>query len=88
MSEFIHGALTLGYLVAALFFVRFWRASHDRLFVFFAIAFTVLALNRFDVSVRGITEEIGTPFYWIRLIAYLIILAGIVDKNVRRSPSA
>ena len=36
-SLLISGALTMGYLVAGLFFYRFWRESRDRLFLLFLI---------------------------------------------------
>jgi hypothetical protein len=83
MNEFVHGALTACYLVIALFFLRFWRRSSDRLFLWFAIAFAILAVNRFSVSARQLTDEVGSSFYWIRLAAYLVILAAILDKNLR-----
>ena len=84
MSEFVHGALTIAYLVIALFFLRFWRRSSDRLFLWFAVAFAILGANRLSVSVRQLPDEVGTSFYWIRLAAYLVILGAIVDKNLRR----
>ena len=31
MIEFLSGAVTLGYLVAAAFLLRFWRKTSDRL---------------------------------------------------------
>ena len=37
--DFLSGAVTLGFLVAATFFLRFWRRTHDRLFIAFAAAF-------------------------------------------------
>jgi ABC-type Fe3+-siderophore transport system permease subunit len=46
MTPFILGATALASLVAALFFLRFWRDTRDRLFCFFAIAFGIDALHR------------------------------------------
>ena len=46
MIEFFSGAVTLGFLVAAGFFVRFWRKTADRLFLAFAFAFVLFALNQ------------------------------------------
>jgi hypothetical protein len=43
---FLHGATSMGSIVAALYFLRFWRDTRDRLFVLFSVAFAVLALNR------------------------------------------
>ena len=37
--DFLAGAITLGYLAASLFFIRFWRNTGDRLFIAFGVAF-------------------------------------------------
>ena len=81
MTDFIHGALTTGYLVAGLFFVRFWRDTRDRLFALFAAAFWLLALQRCLISLSAGPEEDRVHFYLIRLAAYLLILGAVVDKN-------
>ena len=39
LYEFMLGGLVMGCFVAGLFFLRFWRKTHDRLFAIFAIAF-------------------------------------------------
>ena len=41
MIEYLAGAVTLGFAVAALFFLRFWRRTGDRLFMAFAAAFAL-----------------------------------------------
>ncbi|HEY4640808.1 MAG TPA: DUF5985 family protein [Thermoanaerobaculia bacterium] len=77
MILFLSGVLTMGYLVAALFFLRFWRQTRDRLFGWFAAAFFILALHRvFVVSMPD--SELG---YVVRLLAFVVILAAIWDKN-------
>ncbi len=83
MTLLISGALVLGYLVIGLFFLRFWSASRDRLFVLFALAFGVLAVQRFALSVTQETMEDQTVFYLMRLAAFVIIIIAIVDKNRR-----
>lgn len=77
----ISGALTLGYLMAGLFFYRFWRESRDRLFLLFAVAFTILALQRFGLSIDDQHEERRMLLYFLRLAGFLLILAAILDKN-------
>lgn len=77
--DFIKGAIAMGLLIGAGFFVRFWRETHDRLFVFFAVAFLMMAINR-----SLVTEDTLWPFA-LRLVAYTIILIAIVDKNLRRT---
>lgn len=77
---FLSGALTMGYLVAALYFLRFWRDTGDRLFVYFATAFGLFAAQR--MMPLG-TADFEPQSYAIRLFAFLLILVGIVDKNAR-----
>ena len=45
MKFFVWGVLAMGSLVPALFFLRYWRSSRDRLFAFFAVAFGLMALS-------------------------------------------
>ena len=81
MIEFLSGAVTLGYLVAAGFFARFWRKTGERLFVAFAIAFVVLALNQALAQWLGAADERVAYTYLLRVLAFLLILAAIIDKN-------
>jgi hypothetical protein len=83
MGDFLMGAITLGWFVAALFFVRFWRQTRDRLFLIFAISFVILAVTRIVMVVLNLPDNEHTVLYWLRLAAYLLILTAIVDKNLR-----
>ena len=84
MIEFMSGALTLGFIVAALFFLRFWRRTRDRLFLAFAIAFGLLALNQALAQWLGAADERVGYTYLLRVIGFVLILAAVVDKNVSR----
>lgn len=81
MSDFISGVLVLAYLVAAAFFVRFRRETGDRLFLFFAVAFGLLAVQRSALAASALLPLEPVWYYVLRLAAFLLILAGIVDKN-------
>ena len=83
MTEFVSGILVAGYLVAALFFLRFWAQSRDRLFALFAAAFGLLAIQRFALTVTGAPIEEQTLFYVLRLIAFAVNALAIIDKNRR-----
>ena len=85
MIEYLSGAVTLGYLVAALFFARFWKRTRDRLFVAFAIAFVLLALNQALAQWLGAADERVGYTYLLRVLGFVLILAAIVDKNLRRT---
>jgi hypothetical protein len=87
MDLFSAGAITLGYAVAGLFFLRFWRDTRDRLFLLFALAFFVLSANRVGAAWLGSpAEPPGYHVYWIRFAAFALILVAIIDKNRQRGP--
>ena len=82
MIDFLAGAVTMGCIVASAFFVRFWRKTADRLFLAFAAAFGLLALNQVLAAILEAGDE-RTPFvYVLRVLAFILILLAIVDKNV------
>jgi len=83
MTAMVSGALVPGYLVAALFFARFWTQSRDRLFALFAAAFSLLAIQRLALAASGAPIEEQTLFYVLRLIAFGVIAFAIIDKNLR-----
>lgn len=85
MIEFLSGAVTFGYLVAALFFARFWKKTGDRLFIAFAVAFVLLALNQALAQWLGAADERVGYTYLLRVLGFALILAAIVDKNLSGS---
>ena len=87
MIEFLSGAVTMGFLVASGFFMRFWRRTADRLFLAFALAFLLLALNQalaqwFDAA----DERLGYT-YLLRVLGFVLILGAIIDKNLAQGGS-
>jgi hypothetical protein len=80
--EFLSGAVTLGYLVASGFFMRFWRKTADRLFLAFALAFLLLALNQSLAQWLGAADERLGYTYLLRVLGFVLILVAIVDKNL------
>jgi uncharacterized membrane protein HdeD (DUF308 family) len=75
------GAIAMAGAVAGLFFLRFWRDTRDRFFLFFAVAFFIDAINRVVLALDKYSEETEPFFYLVRLLSFVIILAGIADKN-------
>lgn len=84
MIEFLAGALTLAYVVASVYFVHFWRRTADRLFLAFAAAFALLALNQLAVFALGVGDERYNYAYVLRVLGFVLILVAIVDKNLGR----
>ncbi len=83
MRDFIWGTLTMACAVIALHFLRYWRTSGDRLFVFFGVAFAVMAVNWLSLAIVDPRIEGRHYLYFLRLAAFLLIIIGIVDKNRR-----
>ena len=83
MEPFLSGAICLALLTIMLFFVRFWRSTRDRLFLFFTVAFTLLLAERLVRVGMDLRSEFLPVVYGIRLAAYGLILVGIIDKNRR-----
>lgn len=78
------GATVMGYALASLFFLRFWRRTGDRLFLAFAAAFILMAATPFLTTVLQIPREEQSPFYLLRLAAYLLIIGAIAAKSLKR----
>ncbi|HWB58908.1 MAG TPA: DUF5985 family protein [Chthoniobacteraceae bacterium] len=83
LIDFLSGALMLAYLLAGVYFLRFWKKTRDRLFFHFAIAFWLFALNQLASFESATGEATGFP-YVLRVAGFLIILAAIVGKNTGR----
>ena len=79
---FLGGAAALGYLVAGMFFLRFWRRTGDRLFLAFAVAFALLSVNQILSTFIGVGDENVAYAYLLRVLGFILILAAIVDKNL------
>lgn len=84
MDLMLLGAIAMASLVAGLFFLRFWRDTRDRLFLWFAISFLIEGLNRAALGLSGDPNE-GRPFfYFVRFLSFLLILIAIVQKNLTK----
>ena len=86
MADFVAGAITMGYAVASVFFLRFWRRTGDGLFGAFAGAFFLMALTSLTVKVFAIPREEQSLVYLLRLAAFSLIIIAILRKNLRSSP--
>lgn len=81
LTPLISGLLVMGYAVAGLFFLRFWRETRDRLFGIFAGAFWLLAVQRLLLALFQDPDNEQVWLYGIRLLAFVLILVAIIDKN-------
>ncbi|MTV38371.1 DUF5985 family protein [Duganella radicis] len=89
MILFLTGAIVMASAVIALFFLRFWRSTGQRFFLYFSLSFFVEALHRAYSAWDGASHEDSPYHYLIRLLSYGLILWAVVEKNLRpRSPDS
>ena len=84
VAGFLSGMIAMGFIVAAAFFLRFWRRTGDLLFAAFALAFMLLALSQAMTSFLGLPVEERSWVYLLRLAAFCVLIAAIVRKNAGR----
>ena len=83
----LYGALISMCVLAVQFFMRYWRLSSDRFFLWLAGAFGAFAVN-WALLAYGTSDEEHTHYIFaVRLVGFLFIIAGIVGKN-RARPGA
>jgi hypothetical protein len=80
-NTYLSGMVTAGFMACGLFFARFWWRSKDTLFLAFAAAFWLLALNAALVVMVTRSDENKSWFYLLRVAAYLLIAIAVVRKN-------
>ena len=81
LATFLAGAIVAGFALAGLFFLKFWKRTHDELFLAFTGAFWLLGLGQALLTFSNIPLEERTPFYLVRLAAFVLILVAIWRKN-------
>jgi hypothetical protein len=81
LTPVLQGATAALACVGGLFFWCFWRRSRDRFFIFFALSFWIESANWLHLGLSAQVGEDAPANYAVRLIAYLLILAAIWDKN-------
>jgi hypothetical protein len=85
INPVLTGAIAMASFVAALFFLRFWRTTRDRFFLYFALSFAIEGANRLALGLLLGANEDGALFYSVRVVAYGLIVLAIWQKNRPRS---
>ncbi|HEX7635642.1 MAG TPA: DUF5985 family protein [Noviherbaspirillum sp.] len=84
LNAMLTGAIAMASLVISLFFLRFWKSTRDRFFLYFAMSFVLEAVNRILLDMTSMQNEDTPIYYLIRLAAYALILFAIIEKNRNR----
>lgn len=82
-GAFLSGMIAAASLTIAAFFWRFWQRTRDRLFLYFCTAFVLMMTERIMRTLLNLDNEMAPLVYAVRLASYLVIIAGIIDKNRR-----
>ena len=87
-ADLISGGTIVAALVITLFFFRYWQQTRDRLFLMFAGGFLTFAVSRLILAFLDEDDEGRVFVYALRLLAFALILAAIIDKNRSAAPKA
>lgn len=80
-TVYISGMLAGGYAIVAMYFLKFWQQTSDRVFGFFAAAFCLLFIQRVLLTLATDAIAHTSWYYLIRLLAFALIIVAIIDKN-------
>ena len=81
MNQVLLGAIAMGFLVAGLFFLRYWHSTRDRFFLFFTLSFLIESANRLNMGLNDAWNEGDPSYFVVRLVSFGLILFAIWDKN-------
>ena len=84
IEDFLGGAISMGFAVAALFFLKFWRKTREGLFLAFSGSFMLLAVTQALLTLGGIPTEERSLLYLLRLMAFLLLIGAMVWQNRRK----
>src|SRR5262249_15720085 len=84
---FLNGALTMGFAVAALFFLRFWWRTRDGLFLAFSVAFLALGAAQALLALSGVPQENRVWISMLRFAGFGFLIVAIAIKNWGRGSS-
>ena len=65
-------------------FLRLWKRTRDRLFLFLAGGSWMLSANWFGLAAVAASPGVHGRLRLIRLVAFALVGPGLVDKNQRR----
>ena len=84
MFDFLSGLVTGGFLIAAVFFFRFWKRTEDSLFAIFGISFVLFALNQGATLWANSPQDDQGAVYLLRLTGFVLLLIAIAVKNFKK----
>lgn len=86
ISLILSGALVTACALVGLVFLRFWKSSRDRLFVYFALSFWLQGVQWLLSALETRSSEFVPWQYLLRLFAYGLIAFAILSRNLSSAP--
>jgi len=83
MTQFLYGMNTMGFLIAGLFFWRFWRKSADTLFIAFSVAFFLFALDQLSHAAAGAPSPGYSWSFFFRIAGFGLLSYAVLRKNLK-----
>lgn len=84
MNEMLIGAISACSFIIGLFFLRFWKTTKDKFFLFFALSFLIEGTNRIWLVLFFNLHEASPDYYIVRVVSYSFIIIAILIKNKRQ----
>jgi uncharacterized membrane protein len=85
MPTLLAGGLVVACVIVGLFFLRYWKATRDSFFLYFAVAFWLQGGQWLYSGLTDPANEYLPLAYLLRLAGYGLIVAAIVRKNMASS---
>lgn len=85
LNDFLAGAIVMGFAIAALMFLKFWKRTREGLFLAFAGSFFLLGATQALLTLGNFRDEERSWLYLVRLAAFLLILFAMAWQNRRRA---
>jgi hypothetical protein len=86
MHEFLSGMVVMGFAVASLLFLSFWRRTRQALFLTFAASFLLLGTSYAWLAMTDIPVEERSQLFLLRLLAFALIIVAIFQSNRAKRP--
>jgi len=83
VNDFLAGAIVMGFAIAALMFLKFWKRTREGLFLAFAGSFLLLSVTQALLTLGDFQDEERSWLYLLRLAAFLLILFAMWWQNRR-----
>jgi len=83
LDLFLMGVIVAASLIAALYFLKFWKTTRDMLFLAFSLFFVMQTIGISGTATLSHPNEGSLWIFVLRLLAVLGILGAILRKNLK-----